>query len=74
MPSRAAATLVASCRVLGSAAPPPPDEVTVVDLVRVFAPGGRLRASIDGRVDGLHLDVAGWARLLMRRLRAGGFI
>ncbi len=59
----------------------PADEVTVVDLVRVFTPGERFRASIHGRVvrqgDGVHLNVAGAAiaaRLLMRRLRADGFI
>jgi hypothetical protein len=47
----------------------------------VFTPGERFRASIHGRVvrqgDGVHLNVAGAAiaaRLLMRRLRADGFI
>jgi uncharacterized protein len=59
----------------------PADEVTVVDLVPVFTPGERFRASIGGRVvrqsDGVHLNVAGAAiaaRLLMRRLHADGFI
>jgi lysophospholipase L1-like esterase len=55
------------------------DEVSVIDLVPVFTPGGRFRASIHGRVvrqaDGIHLNVAGAriaARLIAARLRADG--
>ncbi len=57
------------------------DEVAVVDLVKVFTPGGRYRASIEGRVvrqaDGVHLNVAGAsiaAGEITRRLRADGLI
>jgi hypothetical protein len=58
-----------------------PDEVAVLDLVPVFTPHGVFRSSIHGRVvrqaDGIHLNVAGAriaARLIVRRLRADGFI
>jgi hypothetical protein len=56
-----------------------PDEVSVIDLVPVFTPGGVFRSSIHGRVvrqaDGIHLNVAGAriaARLILRRIRADG--
>jgi lysophospholipase L1-like esterase len=57
------------------------DEVSVIDLVRVFTPGGVYRAAIHGRVvrqaDGIHLNVAGAkiaARVIVRRLRADGLV
>jgi lysophospholipase L1-like esterase len=57
----------------------PPDEVSVLDLVPVFTPGGVFRSSIHGRVvrqaDGIHLNVAGAriaANLIVKRLRADG--
>jgi lysophospholipase L1-like esterase len=56
------------------------EEVAVVDLGRIFTPGGRFRASIHGRVvrqsDGIHLNNAGAAiaaRAVIRRMRADGF-
>ena len=54
-------------------------EVTVIDLVRIFTPGERFRASINGKTvrqsDGVHLNVAGAeiaARSVLRRMRADG--
>jgi lysophospholipase L1-like esterase len=59
----------------------PADEVAVIDLVRVFTPGGVYRASIRGRVvrqaDGIHLSVAGArlaAAVIHQRLRADALI
>jgi hypothetical protein len=57
------------------------DEVEVIDLVKIFTPGGRYRASINGHTvrqeDGIHLNVAGAAiaaREIIRRLRADGLV
>jgi lysophospholipase L1-like esterase len=57
------------------------DEVEVIDLGRIFTPGNRYRASINGRTvrqaDGVHLNVAGAAiaaREIIRRLRADGLV
>ena len=54
-----------------------PDEVSVIDLVRIFTPGGVFRKSINGRVvrqsDGIHLNTTGAkiaAAAIVRRLRA----
>ena len=58
-----------------------PDEVAVIDLVKIFTPGGRYRSSIRGRTvrqgDGVHLNGAGAsiaAGAILRRLRADGLI
>ena len=57
------------------------DEVQVIDLVKVFTPGGRYRSSIRGRTvrqsDGVHLNVTGAsiaAGLIMKQMRADGLI
>jgi hypothetical protein len=59
----------------------PADEVSVIDLVRVFTPGGVFRASIHGRVvrqaDGIHLNVAGAkiaAAVILKRMRADALL
>jgi hypothetical protein len=59
----------------------PQDEVSVIDLVPIFTPGGRFRASINGRTvrqaDGIHLNPAGAAiaaHAIERRLRSDGLI
>jgi lysophospholipase L1-like esterase len=66
--------------IRAAAARSSPDEVSVVDLARVFTPGERYRARLGGRLvrqrDGVHLNAAGAAiaaRLLVRRLHADGF-
>jgi len=57
------------------------DEVSVIDLVRIFTPGGVFRSSIHGRIvrqaDGIHLNVAGAkiaSGVIVKQLRADGLI
>ncbi|HWK29705.1 MAG TPA: SGNH/GDSL hydrolase family protein [Solirubrobacter sp.] len=59
----------------------PADEVSVIDLDRVFTPGGTFRQRMGGRVvrqpDGVHLSAAGAgiaAAAIERRLRADGLL
>ena len=59
----------------------PADEVSLIDLVRVFTPGGEYRSSINGttvrQADGIHLNVAGAriaASVIVKQLRADGLL
>jgi lysophospholipase L1-like esterase len=59
----------------------PRDEVSLIDLVAIFTPGGHFRAAINGQTvrqeDGIHLNPAGAAiaaRAIERRLHADGLI
>jgi lysophospholipase L1-like esterase len=67
--------------VRSAASPYDASEVDVIDLVKVFTPGGRYRSSMGGRTvrqsDGVHLSTAGAsiaAGQVIRRLRSDGLL